>query len=646
MFATRCRSIVALLFVVPSPYSAACDMSQVTPSELVANKGRGLCLVGTVHCKEIKKIGGKDVIEFHLVCGDGSDPSDMIFVEAWVTMGKKLEGVENLVVLRITNPMVKPLGEKAKYQLSPNQNYVQVTQMTHVDRVKADEMPTAMPIRTIPTWPLYTMNTVKKKTHQISVIGIVKNMNICTRANGPKRTFDVIDDVKVRVSVWEHCAHILVDRNVEEDQVVLVTRLQASEGKEDTTELQTSKYTTFEIVTGDTAAQVRQRNPTPNSATSLSYDYSSRVDYATVEAQRVNMANLQSILVNGVMRDISTIFEVEHCLVRGFEALGDRETAYYLGCPECKKGMTERCPTHNIEPVPMFLGIFQIADLYSEISAKAIGDVCTQVLKIDAEGAVPDSEGHTPSLDEAVEKAMVTPLVCRFAVTKYADKQKNQIELVHAKIAIDLNTGDSFLSTEPLRLTPTTTPGIPPVLVGGLQITDGTIVYQGAAVGTVQVFVVVYDKPTDKGCLRQDGDLCRLTRSVMCCVTGTKAKIRRTGAMAEMVAYMQLKQKAHLHAVVTPLEQIDGVWHLALVACEVWEDPHVACIFNNYWQQLQSVYQATTSRDQIALDKSWTPLKRVKRIREESGSSDPTPKRQLGESPFKYPEASNTVMVC
>ena len=45
-------------------------MSQVSPHELNVNKGRGLYLIGTVCCKEMKKINMKDVGEFHLVCGE------------------------------------------------------------------------------------------------------------------------------------------------------------------------------------------------------------------------------------------------------------------------------------------------------------------------------------------------------------------------------------------------------------------------------------------------------------------------------------------------------------------------------------------------------------------------------------------------
>ena len=617
--------------------SIASSMSIVKPQELLPKKGRGLAIIGTMHFKENKKINDKAVTECHLVCDEGLLADDIVFVEGWTTQGKKLNERNNLDVIKITNPDVKPLGDKAKYQLSGLQNYVAISQMTLVESLSGTAVPNGMPIRMVPTLPLNCMSTLKKKSHQFSVIGIVKGITPCTRANGPSKNFDLIDDVKVRVSVWDQCSQAFVDRAIQEDQVILVTRLQANEGKDDSTELHTSRYTTFEVLTGNIAATVKARNPNPSGALSLSHDYSIRTDYSTVDTEQVNLANLHNILVPGYMREIPTVFEVEHCLLRSFEPLGGGDVVYYMGCPQCKKGMTENCPSHQCAPVPMFLGMFQISDAFSEISAKAIGDVCNQVLHIDAESAVPNTEGMTRQLDAAIEKAMVTPLVLRFTVTKYPEKQKNQIELVHAKPSIDLATGVSHLTLSPMRIAPTNNPGVPPVLIDELTIKDGTIMYHDAPVGTVQVFISLCDQGTEPGCLEQQGNLVRVTRTVLCCVKGTVAKIRRTGTLNDMISWMRLADKDYLYAVVTPIEKVEDTWHLAIVACQVWQDEHTAGMFNTYWQQLLEVYHMTMQREKITLDKSWTPLKRAKRLREEEGSSAAsTPARTLCPSPMKF----------
>ena len=637
-----CLQAVLLEIVLPrdcnlqlSASNITGSMSIVKPRELLPKKGRGLAIIGTLHFKQMKNINGKEVIECHLVCDDGIMADDIIFCEGWVAQGAKLNNRTNLDVVKITNPEVKALGDKAKYQLSSLQIYVHIAQMTLVEHLSGPAVPSGMPIVVVPSLPLNCMSTLKKKTHQFNVMGIVINIVPCTRANGPQKHFELIDDVKVRVSVWEQCAPAFV--HIQENQVIQVTRVQASEGKDDSTELQTTRYSTFEVLTGSIADAVRQRNPTPTSALSLSHDYSVRTDYATVEAETVNLANLQNILVPGYMREIPTIFEVEHCLVRSFDPLGGGDVVYYLGCPQCKKGMTENCPVHNNAPVPMFLGMFQISDVFAETSAKAIGDVCMQVLQIDAEGAVPNTEGITRRLDEAIEKAMVTPMVMRFTVTKYTDKQKNQIELVHAKPSIDLVSGSTHLTLSPMRLAPIMSPGIPPVLIQELTMKDGAIMYRDAPVGTVQVFITLCDQGTETGCLQQHGNLVRVTRSVMCCVQGTVAKIRRTGTLDDMVSWLRLADKDYLYAVVTPIEKLGDTWHLAIVACQIWKEENTAGLFNTYWQQLLEVYSQTMQRETIMLDKSWTPLKRHKRLREEEGSSNAsTPARTLTPSPMKF----------
>ena len=106
-----------------------------------------------------------------------------------------------------------------------------------------------------------------------------------------------------------------------------------------------------------------------------------------------------------------------------------------------------------------------------------------------------------------------------------------------------------------------------------------------------------------------------------------------------MIPWMRLADKDYLYAVVTPIEQIDGMWHVSMVASQIWQEQHVATVFNTYWMQLLEVFHETSRREVIALDKSWTPHKRAKRIREEEGSSNvSTPVRTLTPSPMKFGE--------
>ena len=609
----------------------------VQPHELVSGRGRGVMLVGTLRCKEEKMINGKRVMECHLLTG--TQPGDVVFIEAWTGQAEKVSSRSDGDVVKITNPNIKTLGEKAKYQASNIQVYISVAQATTIEKVPVSDIPKGMPIRHMPTCSLEMMNTLKKKVHQIATTGIVQDITMCTAASGPKHHIVLVDKVSARLSVWEDAARSI--QTIKKGDVILASRLQASGGKEDTTELQTSKYTTFEVLTGANADVIKKRNPDPAAARTISYDYQIRTDYATVETEISNLANMQCILVPGLMRDIPIVYEVQHCLVRCFEPLGGNEFPYYMGCPECKKTCSEQCPTHNLPAEPMFLGSFSIADNYSEIAAKAIGDVCASVLNTKAKSAIPNAEGMTPQLDAALEKVMAVPMVMRFVVTKYPEKQRNQFELVHAKIAFDPDTGNAILALNALRVAPVSVPGVPPVTLESLQLRDDTILVMGSAVGSVQIFVSVVDKGTEAGCVEQDGNLARVTRTVMCCATGTTAKMRRTGTLNDMVPYMTLKEGTYLYAVVTPLEKVDDVWHVSLVACQIWDGTEKASLFHTYWMALLQHFQASSQKETLKIEKEWTPGRRIKRLRSGDGScNDPTPVKMLTPSQMRFGESN------
>ena len=611
---------------LPCKHCCFKNMSKVMPKELQPNRGRGLFLIGTVHSKQMKRIADKDVHEMHLVCGGGA--MDILYIEAWRVQGNKLSTVSNGDVVKIENLSIKPLGDKTRFQASSNPNYGNIAQTTVVTLLTGDSVPQGMPIKDMPTTRLSAVQTLKQTAYQISTVAIVADVTPVTSANGPKFHVQLVDTVKVRMSVWEDAKSIV--EQLKTGDVVLLTRLCAQDGKDNSTELQSSRYTSVQRANAVLEKEIKDRNKDLNAAQSLSYDYTTRVDYSSCQADSILLANLQNLLVPGVPRDIPIIFEAHYCMVRSFEPLGNSDLVYYEGCPECKKSMAGECTVHRLMPIKFFLGMFSIADHYGTISAKAIGSVCFDILGITADACVPDKDGETLALADAIDRVMNKPMVLRFNVTKYEEKQRNNIELVHARPAIDFNTGIAIFPDKPLRLTaPGVVAGIPPVLISSLSMKDDTFfVRDKTPVTSIQIWVQICGEGTEDGCLVQEGDLVRLTRSAKCITDGTECKIRRTGTLNNMMRFMKFSHSDYLYAVVIPQEKKNGMWHLSLVACETWSSADKAAMFNTYWIKQLDLFNETIGMKAIDLDKAWTPHKRTRQIREEEGINDTTPSPQ------------------
>ena len=215
-------------------------MSQVSPSELRVNKGRGLFLIGIVCCKQIKTVAGKEVGEFHLVCGEKLH--ETLYVEAWRLQANKVSMLDNGHVVKIANLQLKALGENTKYQATSLELFGNIVQATTIETLQGDAVPQGMPSH-MPLTPLKATQTFKHKAHQLCCAGIVMEIIRQSRANGPKYHIVILDEVKVRLSVWEESASVLENNTVKQGQVIIAERLQAQMGKDDTTELQTTKYT-------------------------------------------------------------------------------------------------------------------------------------------------------------------------------------------------------------------------------------------------------------------------------------------------------------------------------------------------------------------------------------------------------------------
>ena len=119
------------------------------PQELAPGKGRGISLVGTLACKVEKCADGIHVVECHLLTG--TEPADVVFVEAWAGQAQRLCAPSNGDVVKLTHPIIKELGEKANIQASSNQTYIIVAEATTIEILSGSGIPKGMPIRHMPT---------------------------------------------------------------------------------------------------------------------------------------------------------------------------------------------------------------------------------------------------------------------------------------------------------------------------------------------------------------------------------------------------------------------------------------------------------------------------------------------------------------
>ena len=83
------------------------------------------------------------------------------------------------------------------------------------------------------------------------------------------------------------------------------------------------------------------------------------------------------MIVPNAKRDLSDeVYEVFHCIVEDLEPVPESEHIFYMGCPICKKKITEpRQCAHEGEAVPHFLAVCNIVTLEHSTQAKSIGSI-------------------------------------------------------------------------------------------------------------------------------------------------------------------------------------------------------------------------------------------------------------------------------
>ena len=233
------------------------------------------------------------------------------------------------------------------------------------------------------------------------------------------------------------------------------------------------------------------------------------------------------------MRDFTgDVYTIWHCLVEDMEPLGEAEEIYYMGCPTCKKKMCEHQEPH----VPLFLANLLVMTFDCKVQAKAIGSVVENILKIPATDCEPDNDGNHDKLNAALDIARTTPFNCKFIIAKNPQAGKNALEVVDVTMTVKSSI-DCTVANMPstmMKLVESDIKGTPPCAIKDVTIEKDLKILYKRAINTVQLLVTITDSGEERGCMKKDEDLVRITRKGRCILSGEPLLLNRTGELTEM----------------------------------------------------------------------------------------------------------------
>ena len=135
------------------------------------------------------------------------------------------------------------------------------------------------------------------------------------------------------------------------------------------------------------------------------------------------------------------------------------------------------------------------------------------------------------------------------------------------------------------------------------------------------------------------GNLVRLKRKAVCCVSGKNVVLSRAGDLSSMSKYLRWEKGTIIFVVVRLLDIIDGVPHLGIKGSKRFADAASAQVFNTYFKRYCELAANAEGQTPLAMGNSWTPKRRRKQLSEEGDSQSPmTPQVFEGTPlPFRSP---------
>ena len=576
-----------------------------------------------------------ECVELHLVSEEGL--SGMLYIQAWRDQARRFTQVaKEGNVLDIERLTIKAIGDKRQWQCTDLDVYGQIMGGTQFREVDDDsQCPAEMHTVLLRTLPYF-----QKIPHMINLAAVLVDLQPTTSAQISAPAFNVVlgdEDLSVRVAIWKDHAQGIDAKAVEKGTAITLTCLRVRAGNENTTELSSSRATTLMPAPDDVSVLLTQRTNESAKLVSMSRQVAG-IDYSAVTATAVHLNALTSMIVPNAKRDLSDqVYEVFHCIVEDVEPVPESEHIFYMGCPVCKKKVTEpRQCTHQEEAVPHYLAVCNIATLEHNAQAKAIGSVIATLLGVPASDCVPDAQGYSKALEGALDVLRGTPFNMRFVIGSLPNGNKHVLELVHATPTLVYPAGTAAFPVSGWRLVDGEISGVPPCGVDALQLEGGFKLLHGKPVASVQVFVSIADTGDEDGALSRDKDLVRLKRAALCCLTGTPVTLVRTGELAGMNKYIRWNKGDLVFLVVRILDKVEGVWNFAIKGSKKFDNDADARVFNSYYTQYCELSSSIWGKIPLAMDNSWTPKRRRKELSDDVESRGELTPRSFEGTPVKF----------
>ena len=590
------------------------------PHELSVGLARGQILKGRVFMLEKSTARTADMVSMHLVCETGS--SGALFIEAWRDQARRLLNVvsEGRIV-QFSNLTLKTLGDKAQWQCTDLDVYGHFLSTCKVECVEDD----AFECHRMHTVLLRHLPVHAKIPHLIHVAGILMEIVIptSTKSTAPAMNLVLGDtDQSVKVAVWQNHGANFKTAGLT-GKAVVVTGLRVMQGKQDTTDLGTTRASRISEAQGDLAADLINRTKSKTEVVSMSTSYVAS-DYRTASTTKVHLSALTSLIVPDQMRDFTgEVYEVFHCLLEDVAPLPDADTIYYLACPICKKKTCQ----HDKDPTPNFLADCHIATFEGRAQVRAIGNVLKDVLGIEAALCVANEDGFSRELATALEASRSTPFNMKIIVGNPASSNRNVLELVHAQATINCETGVSVYPSNSWRLINGDSCGLMPCRIRSLEFQNHYAMLSGRPVTGIQILVTVTDTGEETGCMEKDNSLVRLKREGVCSLSGSRVVLHRTGELSTMSKYLKWNQGDILYIVGRFLSSRDDITHILIKASKRFAVPEHGHIFHTYFNEYCELTGSITERERLAMENSWTPKRRRQAIADDGDSvSEFTPK--------------------
>ena len=139
----------------------------------------------------------------------------------------------------------------------------------------------------------------------------------------------------------------------------------------------------------------------------------------------------------------------------------------------------------------------------------------------------------------ALDTLRGTPYNMKFIIGRLPTGTKNILELVHASLTLDIATGNATFPTKSWRLVEGEVTGVPPCDISSLEFQKQFKILRGKPVANVQLLLCIADSGDEHGAMDRDGDVVRLKRKAICCLSGRPVVLCRSGNLGSMTLYLR-----------------------------------------------------------------------------------------------------------